>query len=711
VTRGVNVLSSVWDGTTISIFGGRNEVVAFNVILEAGGGSSGAMTVAFNLLSGPGGATITSSAATGNGVFDWTHRQIELFYVRYLQIQGLSKVSYGTYDERHVPQRMRRHWSGNGSGSGTWQDRPDHDKYYPEIAVPLELVPTFAIASGHNQSIWVDVYIPKSATPGLYQGTVMVKESGVLVKSLPVQLKVYNFTLPDTPSAKTMLYYSAGNINHRYLGNAYINPDGSFGAKAKLLRDRHFLLAHRHRISLIGDDASNCDAPGDQPCPEWQARLDGSLFTAANGYDGPGVSVGNTIYSIGTYGNWSWNTGTQQDMNQHTNAWATWFTQHAPGAEYFLYLIDESPNTAQIETWAAWILQNPGPGHQVKSMATMSLVTAAAQCPSLSIPTSTLSVGIPSQWQPLDDLYSNDTRKRFFMYNAHRPASGSMAIEDDGIAARELAWGQYKKHINRWYFWESTYYNNYQGAMGETNVFQTARTFGTQSTNDAVMGETGWNYSNGDGVLMYPGTDTVYPSDSYGVEGPFASLRLKAWRRGLQDVDYLTLAAAVSPTAVQTLVNQMVPKALWEYGVADPNDPTYVLSDISWSNNPDAWEAARAQLAVIIAAASPPTSTNPPTSSAGSTVDTRTVRVFPNPWRSDQHAGLPVTFDNASAGSTIKIFTLSSHWIKTITASGSGVAVWDRTTNSGDRAASGIYLYVVDSPDGQTQRGKLAIIK
>src|SRR5205814_2116024 len=135
-----------------------------------------------------------------------------------------------------------------------------------------------------------------------------------------------------------------------------------------------------------------------------------------------------------------------------------------------------------------------------------------------------------------------DARKRFYMYNAHRPASGSTATDDDGVALRELAWGQYKKHVNRWFFWESTYYNNYQGGMGETNVYQKAQTFGSKNSVDAILGETGWNYANGDGVLFYPGTDMVYPTDSYGVQGPFASLRLKDWRRGLQDVDYLTLA-------------------------------------------------------------------------------------------------------------------------------------------------------------------------
>lgn len=114
------------------------------------------------------------------------------------------------------------------------------------------------------------------------------------------------------------------------------------------------------------------------------------------------------------------------------------------------------------------------------------------------------------------------------------------------------------------------------------------------------MGETGWNYSNGDGVLFYPGTDLVFPEESYSLNGPFASLRLKHWRRGIQDVDYLTLAAAIDPERVNQIVQAMVPKVLWEYGVTEPQDPTWVKTDISWSIDPDDWEARRAELATII---------------------------------------------------------------------------------------------------------------
>ena len=120
-----------------------------------------------------------------------------------------------------------------------------------------------------------------------------------------------------------------------------------------------------------------------------------------------------------------------------------------------------------------------------------------------------------------------------------------------------------------------------------------------------MLGETGWNYLNGDGVLFYPGTDTRYPEDNYGVQGPFASLRLKHWRRGIQDVDYLAMATAIDPARTSQIINSVIPRVLWEVGVTDPEDPTWVLTDISWSTDPDVWEKARVELANIIESASP----------------------------------------------------------------------------------------------------------
>lgn len=591
-----SVLNSIWDGSAINIFGARNEVVSFNIILEAAEQGVQSVQVQFNELTGPLGTKIGSTSASGDQLFNYNGRNIELFYVRYLQIRGLSRLGYETYDEHHVPERLRR--SINGLiGNGGWFDRPDHDKHYPDIAVPLELVGQFSVAQGQNQSIWVDIYIPRNAPNGLYQGTVTIAENGQLSFSIPVELTVRDFTLPDEPYAKTMLYLGYGDINKRYLGYSWPN-NSSENNKVIEIRNRHFQMAHRHRISLIDEDPNSAGASADRPSSEWIPRLDGSLFSAANGYDGPGAATGNNIFSIGTYGHWNW--GGAASMHSHADAWVSWFDQNASAAEYFLYLIDESADYDLINNWANTLNNNSGPGSRLMSFATIGLTAGAERTPSLDIACSTGGLGNTNRWQQAADSYIDQPGKQLCFYNGRRPMSGTFVIDDDGVALRQIGWTQFKKRIHRWFYWESTYYNNFQGGTGETNVMRQAHTFGGVSSFDPVLGETGWNYTNGDGVLFYPGTDKVFPAESYGVNGPLASLRLKHWRRGIQDVDYLSMARQASPAAVDEIVNRIIPKVLWEYGVADENDPTWVFANISWSNDPDVWEEARKQLADII---------------------------------------------------------------------------------------------------------------
>ena len=68
------VFNSVWDGTTISLFGARNEVVAFNLIIEAPYSDVTGVTVALTSLNGPGNSSITTTTAAGDTVFNYLGR-------------------------------------------------------------------------------------------------------------------------------------------------------------------------------------------------------------------------------------------------------------------------------------------------------------------------------------------------------------------------------------------------------------------------------------------------------------------------------------------------------------------------------------------------------------------------------------------------------------------------------------------------------------
>jgi len=609
-SSGQDVTNSLWNGTTISLFGAKNEVIDFNLILEAARSSATSVRVTMSNLKGPNGSVIRYAARSTRNLFDWTATESELFYVRYLRIVGLSVDGYGTlakWQEATFPQRAQC-----PSGTGcVWTQRPVANKYYPDIAVPIELVPTFTIAAANNQSIWADIYIPKTAAPGAYSGHVYVHENGTITHTVPISLTVRNFVLPNAPSSKTMLVTSYGDISPRY------------GSSTTTALQKQLLVAHRHKISLI-DDNFGQGFDNLQPAPQWIPFLSGAAFTSSNGYAGPGAGIGQDVFSIGTYG--SMTEGSQETKNLFTdqfNGWETWFENNSPSTERFVYLCDEidcQQVKPTLNTQLNWWSAIAGVGKELHTMATQVLVSAPT---TLSDPTSTWPFS-QGNWNgrrwvngyttrdqaAVDVVLADEPTRRLFAYGSTRPGSGSMVTEDDGTALRELPWGQFKEQIDRWFIWESTYYDSYQQeGPGNTNLFTTAQTFGMLPDNPKnpcknekpFYGQVSCTSDNGNGLLFYPGTDNVYPTYSYGIAGPIASLRLKHWRRGIQDVDYLTLANAINPAATANLVNQMVPSVLWEQQCVNPRyDCSYTYSPISWSNNPDDWESARAQLAHII---------------------------------------------------------------------------------------------------------------
>lgn len=600
------VANSVWDGKCVRVFGAKNEIVSFNVVLEAATSKASKVAVTLSNLTGPAGTVIRSAPRATDKLFDWTTTEAELFYVRYLQIKGLSQQAYGTmatWQEATFPKRaqcpgmMQATPDSIPTGTGCpWAQRPVADKFYPDIAVPMELVPTFDIAASNNQSVWADVYIPKTAPSGVYGAMLSITENGSVTHKVPISLRVRNFALPDAPSAKTMLFTSAGDISPRY---------GSSLTPTAIENER--LLAHRHKVSLIGDDI---DQTGTQPGSDYVSVLNGSFFTATNGYAGPGAGTGQDVYSIGTYGGLT-EGSTQSQFTNVFDGWETWFEANSPKTERFVYLCDEiecTQGSPTLATMLQWWSAIGGTGAKLHTLATQPLLDAPA---ALSDPTSSwpFSAGVSSGGTSMNGTTAADQTaanavlaaeptRRLFAYNGQRPGAGSCATEDDGVAMREQPWGQYKKKIDRWFWWEATYYDDNQQGLGAVDLFDSADTFGT-TTSDPSYGTVGG--ANGNGVLMYPGTDLLFPSSSYGIAGPIASLRLKHWRRGIEDVDYLTLAAAIDPNAVSAIVAKMVPSVLWEVQCHDPtNDCSYSYAPPSWSNDPDEWEAARAALAHII---------------------------------------------------------------------------------------------------------------
>ena len=593
-----------WNGTTITLNGLKNETLGFGVYLLNGSGSNATnVSVILSSFTGPSGNSIVSISTPIADVWDTSGRPIQLFVMNYLPIHLESRLGWEDdfacpgCDERDLPPRFQAPCTTNGNGSCNltsgkgWTDRPDHDKFYPDIAMPAEeyASSSFTVSASSSQLIRADVFVAKTLSTGTYTATFNVYEGVTLSTSILVSLTVGNATLPDTPSFPFIVVQDDANINGRH------------GNDSATTRSHYGQMYHAHGIIAIGDSCS-----ADNPSTEYQARLSGSMFSSANGYGGRGASVGDPFYMLGTYGKCSW-MGT--DMCTHLSAWQTWFKTNYPSVASALYLNDES--MTNVPAWSQLMSTAPAcqvSGYKTRSVVTYDWPTVESNAPYLTMPIAGSFLGVSSAtWQAAATHYETTGTTQAWAYNGGDPYSGSFMTDDSGTALMLKIWAYMKKGVQGGFYWDGNYYNNYQGGLGDTDLFNNAMTFGGAATSNSTLGLAGWNTSNGDGVLQYPGHN-VLTSGDYGIDAPIASLRLKLLRRGIQDADYITMASAVNPAATAAIVNGIAVNVLWEHQCYDLGDCSYSFGGRNYSDDPNTYETARQSLASIITGATTPSS-------------------------------------------------------------------------------------------------------
>ncbi|MDA8244265.1 MAG: fibronectin type III domain-containing protein, partial [Elusimicrobia bacterium] len=95
------------------------------------------------------------------------------------------------------------------------------------------------------------------------------------------------------------------------------------------------------------------------------------------------------------------------------------------------------------------------------------------------------------------------------------------------------------------------------------------------------------------------------------------------------------------------------------------------------------------------------------------------VFAYPNPYKPGSSGlfGQPalgdgIVFESLPAASTIKIYDLAGGLVRELSDDDSdGRCFWDTRNKAGSRAASGVYFYLVKSPDGGKKSGKVVIIR
>jgi hypothetical protein len=522
----------------IGLFGARNETVAFQLILVGGTSPTHDVRVQMEAI-GP----IRNGVRTSDPDQFYRARRIMLFRQHYVRVQ------------RRSANLTWEPWSAS--------QPKDLSGMVPDPLSPIGPTDAMSVPAGQNQGVWVDVYIPTDVEPGEYHGRLEVsvgnERCALPSCDIDVALEVLPVTLPERTSTKTMLFFSGGENDRDVMAARYLkDPWSAPLERVQALRTRHFKMGRRHRITMfIGQDSG--------PNDELAARLSGAIFRRDAGYEGPGAGLGQDLYSIHTYGSHD-----GKVSRPEAERWRDWLSEHgASGLTYFLYVHDE-PVPADF----------PQVNRLARQARPLPSFVTHKYDPALEVD---IFCTPADAYAPTTANKGREAGKRVWIYNGVRPFTGTFMIDDVAVSPRVNAWIQHKHGIERWFYWESTYYKDAQGGRGPINVWREALNFSNWS-GDRL---------NGDGLLIYPGRDLLFPKEDRGLAGPLPSIRLKNWRRGLEDVEYLILARERGHGAfVDELLQTMLPRTL--------ADETEAGAPVSWSDDGQSWLRARRLLAELL---------------------------------------------------------------------------------------------------------------
>ena len=499
-------------------------------------------------------------------------------------------------------QLFQAHYHLVDKGGYKWGPKSDvrsWPAYYPDALVPQQhgclgkTVPVFDTISlptnkHQNQAVWIDSYVAASLDAGEYamQVNVTLAEQSI---TLNVALTVFDVALPETTSIDAI-----GEIYRSYNleGAGYDRGTASWQNMAHCYQQ----LAHQHRMVFMER------TPELPSVDDWNAYIqtyhplfDGSLFSDNYGYRGTGSNTPVEIWRVPWPQEFNVKLEaplTQEDFARYTQMSKDWkerVDQHGWNqTTFFAYVFDEVDGPDKDNTDTA-------EHHRYLSMVhtQMDLLQKA-----LDMGTGDESLDLlwtshsnPASWASDPELDLSD-KVRLWSPNA---SAADPAFLSERVQAGDTTW----------------FYHSGHPAIGAHSINASGidmRTWGVIGARYNIQGQFMWAVNLGsderpfaepmykpdddrfgNGVIVYPGNQLNkigFPS----VPGPIPSMRMKTWRRGLQDAELYFLAKEKDATAADKLIRSLVPDALAE-----------ASGKASWSKKPAAWIDFKKRLLAIAA--------------------------------------------------------------------------------------------------------------
>lgn len=480
--------------------------------------------------------------------------------------------------------------------TGLWPDAliPKKDEYAGEVRNAFP----FSVALNNNQPVWIEVYIPATAAAGVYSGSATVTATGQSPIVVPIELTVWNFTLPSTSSLKSAhsIDYHLVPVGHG-LG-AYVSPPSSAHLRLVKLYAKANLL---HRLTTdylpapqaMGGTLSNGNT-------DWGA-FDTAFAPVINGTEPlpggklPGAKM--TSYRMSVFAHET-DLPFLRDIAAHAKA-KGWFDR------IFQYTLDEPSTSAHWTTirTRANALHQADP--EFRSLVTTSIQNATANNVAnlidLYVPTIRFMDNKPYGREPGGEVPGGagtvgNQRSKYPQETWWYQACGSHGcgmigggeFDSEGY---HLDWPAYMIDLpamfSRIMEWQAFKYN-IQGELYYDMVYS----FGQR---DPWVSQYDFG-GNGDGTLYYPGK----PSKIGGATHiPIESIRLKLLREGMEDYEYMNLL-----------------KILGEAAYATEQMGRVVTNTYTWSKDPlllyDAREKMGARISALVEGGGDPAPTPVP---------------------------------------------------------------------------------------------------
>jgi len=475
--------------------------------------------------------------------------------------------------------------------------------HYPDALVPQQQTCTGAAVElfkqvnlpnpGKNQSLWVDLYIPDSLDSGQYQQDILIttgEGDGSHTTTVSVNLDVIEAQLPHRPTIDAVgETYRAYNME----GAGYDRASEEW----KTMSQCYQRLAHQHRMVFIErtPDAPSSDADWANYIDTFGPALSGELFSEQSGYSGTGmdtpVSVWRTPwpqdYDVAVE-----SAQTPQQLDGYSELAAEWSAvaaeQRWQDTRFFAYVFDEvdGPSSLAEEEPQRREYITRVHGDMQLIQAAIDQGTSAGSGNAEPVDLVWTSHSDPTIWVDDPDTTLVD-RVRLWAPNAHAANTDFLASR---IAQGERAWFYHSGHpavgghsINL----PGTDMRSW-GVIGARYGMQGQLMWAVNlGSDESPFGEPSYKPDDdrvGNGVLVYPGNQL--PRIGYAeAPGPVPSMRLKTWRRGLQDAELYQLVRERYPEEADALIRSLIPRALQDavaYGDTAPAWPTDEAAWIQW---------------------------------------------------------------------------------------------------------------------------------